>query len=138
MDIEIPNLQVTFAPTNVSYSILIWKVYKKYTLMSLSVYNRRLNYTLTKISRKIVVCRLNYLSPQLIMCWIVTASNKKNHLSAQLTTSCMVTASITLIRIRGRWNTKNMITCRGNGDHWGKNIKKQKYKAQKVVLFNQI
>ena len=43
LDIEIPNLQVTFAPTNVSYSILIWKVYKKYILMSLSVYNRRLN-----------------------------------------------------------------------------------------------
>ena len=45
--------------------------------MSLSVYNRRLNYILTKIGRNIVVCRLNYLSPQLIMCWIVTASNKK-------------------------------------------------------------
>ena len=43
LDIEIPNLQVTFAPTNVSYSILIWKAYKKCIFISLSVYNRRLN-----------------------------------------------------------------------------------------------
>ena len=52
MDIEIPNLQVTFAPTNVSHSILIWKVYKKYILMSLSVYNRRLNLYINKDLQK--------------------------------------------------------------------------------------
>ena len=52
LDIEIPNLQVTFAPTNVSYSILIWKVYKKCIFISLSVYNRRLNLYINKDLQK--------------------------------------------------------------------------------------
>ena len=33
-----------------------------------------------------------------------------NYLSAQSTTSCMVADSMTLIRIRGRWKMKNIIT----------------------------